>query len=270
MVDVEPLQRAVVDVHARVVAGARCVVDKRAERQIHLIAGEDGAIDEVDPLVIVGALLANLGHRVEVAAGVAEAQVAQADVRKDRLELDLEPQRVAERAVRVGKGLEQIAVLVVGPSDHGPSIPHEHLHLEHRLMRQPVAERRGLDAQPGHGAAERDRLELRHDERHQPVRQRGIDEALVRRHPLYVGGPGGGIDGQDAIELAYVQAGGGGTRPRPEEVRGLLGEPDRVSWRNAGVLLAEAGLARLIRREGPGGHQATLPLRLSGHERGYC
>lgn len=144
--------------------------------------------------------------------------------------------------------------------------PWPHVILWRGRIEAPSAKsRQGLSAPPIASTGERG-----HDERHQPVRQRGIDEALVRRHPLYVGGPGGGIDGQDAIELAYVQAGGGGTRPRPEEVRGLLDEPDRVSWRNAGVLLAEAGLARLIRREGPGGHQATLPLRLSGHERGYC
>ena len=65
----------------------------------------------------------------------------------------------------------------------------EDVHLEHRLVRQPVAEAGRLDAEPGHRAAERDRAQLRHDERDQAVRQRRVDEVLVGAHALHVGGP---------------------------------------------------------------------------------
>ena len=50
----------------------------------------------------------------------------------------------------------------------------------------------GLDAQPGQRAAEGDGLQLRHHERHQAVRQRGVDQVLVRRHAADVGGAGPG------------------------------------------------------------------------------
>src|SRR5215218_8578834 len=50
-------------------------------------------------------------------------------------------------------------------------------------MRKAVAKRRGLNAKPGDGPAERDRLQLRHHQRRQLVRERGSDEILIRAHP---------------------------------------------------------------------------------------
>ena len=66
--------------------------------------------------------------------------------------------------------------------------PVKHVHLEHRLVRQPVAEAGRLDAEAGDRAAERDRAQLRHDQRDQAVRQRGVDEVLVGAHALHLGG----------------------------------------------------------------------------------
>ena len=80
------------------------------------------------------------------------------------------------------------------------------VHLQHRLVRQAVAKRRGLDAEPGDGPAERDRLQLRHHQRRQPVGQRGGDEVLVRAHPGHIGGPGLGVDRDDARQPRGVQA----------------------------------------------------------------
>jgi hypothetical protein len=70
----------------------------------------------------------------------------------------------------------------------------EHLDLAHRLVRQPVPERARLDSEPGHRAAERDGLQLRHHGRHQPVRERRVDQVLVRGHALHVGGAGVRVD----------------------------------------------------------------------------
>jgi hypothetical protein len=81
----------------------------------------------------------------------------------------------------------------------------EHVHLDHRLVRAAVAVRRRLDAQPGHRAAERDRLELRDDERHEPMTQRRVDEVLVRRHPEHVGGARLRVHRQDAVEAGRVE-----------------------------------------------------------------
>ncbi|MEJ7718626.1 MAG: hypothetical protein WKF31_11915 [Thermoleophilaceae bacterium] len=103
--------------------------------------------------------------------------------------------------------MEEVAVLVVGAGDHDPSVAGEHLHLEHRLVWQPVAERRGLDPEAGHRAPEGDGLQLRHHERHQPVAQRCVHQVLVGGHPLDVRGAGLRIDGQHAVEPAHVEAG---------------------------------------------------------------
>ena len=71
---------------------------------------------------------------------------------------------------------------------------------------RPLRKRRGLDAEPGDGPAERDRLQLRHHQRRQPVRERGGDEVLVRAHPGHIGGPGVGVDRDDARQPRGVQA----------------------------------------------------------------
>ena len=78
-------------------------------------------------------------------------------------------------------------------SSPGPGRDHlagagEHVHLEHRLVRQPVAEAGRLDAEAGDRAAEGDRPQLRDDERDQPVRQGRVDEVLVGAHALHLGG----------------------------------------------------------------------------------
>ena len=84
------------------------------------------------------------------------------DERLDGLELDAQTHGVAERPVRIGERAIQIGVLVGRRGDHLPGAG-EDVHLQHRLVRQPVAERRRLDAEAGDRAAEGDGLQLRHD-----------------------------------------------------------------------------------------------------------
>ena len=77
------------------------------------------------------------GQRVEVV----EPDVAQPDERLDRLEVDDQPQRVAQRAVGVGQRAEQVAMLAVGAGDDDLAGAGQHLDLAHRLVRQAEPER---------------------------------------------------------------------------------------------------------------------------------
>jgi hypothetical protein len=89
----------------------------------------------------------------------------------NRLEFDLEAQRVAEAAVGIGEAEEQVAVIAVrcGPDDLSGT--GEHVHRGDRLVRASVAEAGGLDPETGHRAAEGDGAQLWHAQRHKPVRQ---------------------------------------------------------------------------------------------------
>ncbi len=127
-----------------------------------------------------------------------------------RLELDPQPRGVAQRAVGVGEGVEQV---VARPGGDHLARAGEHVHLRDRLVRQSVAEAGRLDAEAGHGAAERDRAQLRHHHRDQSVRQGRVDEVLVGAHALHVGGAGRRVDLDHAGQAGDVEAGRGGSLP---------------------------------------------------------
>ncbi len=129
------------------------------------------------------------------------------DERLDGLELDPQPHRVAERAVRIRERPEEVGVLVWGRRDDLAGSG-EDVHLEHRLVRHPVAEGGRLDAQAGDRTSERDRLQLRDDERSEPEGQRRGHEVLVGAHPGDVGRPGHRVDLDDARQPGGVEAGG--------------------------------------------------------------
>jgi len=132
--------------------------------------------------------------------------VAQRDVRRHRLEGDPQPDGVAEAAVGVGEGGEQVGVLVVGGRRHDLPVAGEDVHLEHRLVRQAVAERRRLDAESGHRAAQGDGPQLWDDHRHQAVRQGRVDEVFVGAHALDVGGACLGVDRDHTVQPGDVEA----------------------------------------------------------------
>ena len=209
--------------------------------------------------------------RLRQQPGVVEAHVAQRDVGADRLELDAQPGGVAERAVGVGEGVEQ---LVAGPGGDHLAGAGEHVHLDDRLVRQAAAEAGGLDAEAGDRAAEGDRAQLRDDERHQAVGQRRVDEVLVGRHAGHVGGAGLGVDEDHPVEAADVEAGRVRRLAGPEEVGGLLRQPDRLTWGDGGVRRAQPlDRARVLRpRHFPGSHGVQLSasrrrLRRAGRSR---
>ena len=92
-------------------------------------------------------------------------------------------------------------------------------------MGQPVTERCRLDAQPRHGPAQRDRLELRHDERRQSVGQGRVDQVLVRAHAGDIGGAGLGVDPEDVGQPGDVQPACIAFGAGAEQVRGRFGKP---------------------------------------------
>src|SRR5438270_168433 len=75
MVDATPLDRAIVDVHAGVVAGGGRLVCERAERQIELVGAEDRAVEKVHGIALEGSPRAQLRHRGQAGCRLPEANV---------------------------------------------------------------------------------------------------------------------------------------------------------------------------------------------------
>jgi hypothetical protein len=240
---------AVEDLLAGVVAHPRPgLLAERAERQVLLPRREHRAVHEVGPF-----RAADLGDRGGQVGGLHLA-VLEPDVRRNRLQLDLQPQRVAEGAVGVGEAGEQVGVLAVGRGRDDLAVGGENVHLEHRLVRQPVPERGGLDAEPGHRSAERDRLQLRDHERHEPVRQRGVDQVLVGGHALHVSRACHVVDGDHAGERGRVESAHRFGAAEAEQVRGPLGQPHPRARRQRPVPRDEIGDRRVV----PGGRQGHV------------
>ena len=106
------LQGAVKDRVARVVGGARGVIGLEGEHQVLLFRGEGYAVKPVHRAAVPRSGGGDGAKRfLEVTQGV-EACVLQLHVRRDVLQLDLQAHRVAEGAVRVGEGAEEVHVLL--------------------------------------------------------------------------------------------------------------------------------------------------------------
>ena len=89
---------------------------------------------------------------------------------------------------------------VVGATQEHPAIAGQHVKLEQRFVHEPVLERRGFDADTGGRAPESDRLQLRHDGRHDARCERLLDDRLVGRHPLRLDPALRGVDCEYMIE----------------------------------------------------------------------
>ena len=97
-------------------------------------------------------------------------------------------------------------MVVVRRTGDDPSVRKRHVHFEHGFVNQTVTKRRRLDADPGHGAAYGDRLELWHHTWHDPVGQRGLDECVVGSHALHVDPAVGNIDVQHVDQVPGRQS----------------------------------------------------------------
>ena len=164
---------------------------------------------------------------------VAEPHVTHRDERPDRLQLDPEPGGVPEGAVGVREPGEQVGVLAVRARGDDVAGAGEDVDLEHRLVRQPGAERRRLDAEAGDRAAERDRLAAagrrtarspcgrvaatRFSYVHMPCTSAVRSRSLIEITPS-----------RPATSSPGASHGG----PRPEQVRRPLREPHRPPGRD--------------------------------------
>ncbi len=255
-----PPDRLVVDLLPGVIAAPGRDVAERPDGQVQLARRERDPVDEVRAVTAQAALRRGLRDRVHAGFRRAERKVAQVHERLNRLEFDREGQGVAEGAVGVREAAEQGGVLVVSGGADDAAVTGEDLHLGHGLVRKAVAQRAGLDANPGHGTAERDRLELGHDQGHQPVPERGVGQVLVGGHAADPRRPALRVDPQDVAERGYIQ---GSLRSRaglahPEQVRRALGQPYRRARREGRVRLAQPGHRGLMRA---GSHADILPVK---------
>ena len=165
-------------------------------------------------------------HVGEARRGVGVAQVLDLHVGLDGQGTRGELQGVAERSVRVRNAEEEIAVLVLRRASENAAIARHHVDCGDVVVHEPMAERRGLDAHAGHRAAQRDRLELRHDRGHHAVRERRVGEIDVAHHSLGFDEPGGGVDRKHVIEALEIDRGPRARLAVAEEVRCFLGESD--------------------------------------------
>src|SRR5690606_16775198 len=192
-----------------------------------------------------------------------EPEVPQRDIRLYGLGLDGEGERVAERPVAVGEGMEQVRVLVVRCSGQDVPGAGEDAHCGDRLVRQAAAEAGRLDAKTGDGPAEGDGLELRDDQRHDAVGEELVDQLLVCREPADHGRSGSVVGRlghfEDAGELGQVEPAGGGVA-WPEQVGRLLGQAHPLHRADV-RLRTRDGAVKVCRT---GGHGLILPQSPTG------
>ena len=145
-------------------------------------------------------------------------------------------------------------MLVVGGAGDDAPVAREHVHRDDRVVDEPVAKRRRLDADARDGAAERNRLQLRHDRGHRAGRERGIGEVDERGHALGLDPLRLGIHAQHAVEMREIDARRTPACAIAEEIGRPLGEPD--------------GRAARIAGRGERGRQSRRLLGVPGHEAG--
>ena len=237
-----PLDRAVEHVLAGVVGGGPGLVGEAGEGQVHLAGRERGGVEAVDRLPVPLLRRRHVGQGLGGALGVVEPHVPQRHEGRHRLEPDRQPGGVAEAAVGVRERVEE---RVARPAGDELAAAGEDVHLQDRLVRQAVAERRRLDAEARDRAAEGDGAQLRHDVRDEPVRQGGVDEVLVGAHALHVGGAALDVHGDDAVEAGDVETGDPGDCARAEEVGGPLRQAHGGALGD-GVVGAAQALHRLV------------------------
>jgi hypothetical protein len=211
---VVPLRdRAVVDALEGVIADVRRLVGEVRHGDEHLVGREHRAVDEVGVARVEAPL-----ELLEVDAPVEVVEVEEMHVGLHGQRLRLHAQRVAERAVGVGKAEEEIRVLVGrGAGDDAP-VAQQDVQLEHRVVHEALAVRGGFDADARERAAQRNGLELRHHRGHHALPQAGRDQSLVGHHALGFDPARLRIDREHVAESADVEPAARLRRPVAEEI----------------------------------------------------
>src|SRR5271166_3350489 len=166
------------------------------------------------------------------------------DVLLRRDELYLEPQHVAQRAVRVREAEEQIGFLR-WRANRGAAITQQDLHLLDGFVDEAVLERGRLDANSADSSANGDGLELRHDGRKQAELQGLVGKFFVACHALDLGDAAAGIDAEHMMERPHVNALRAGLDAMAKQVRGGLRKTDVAAACARPSQLADESLAPL-------------------------
>ena len=220
--------RAVEDPLSRIVARRFGGIESLLEtpqREVCRVPREDDSVQEVDRLAVPGTRRDDLPDRLGQRLQRVERQVSQPDERRHRLDVDGERHGIPEGAVGVGEGAKEVSVRARRRRGDDLARADEDVHRADRFVRQPVPETARLDPQASHGTAHGDGAQLRHDERHDPGREGGVDDALVGRHPLHRRGPGHRVDVDHPGQRRHIQARTHRGRPRAEQVGRPLGQP---------------------------------------------
>ena len=141
-------------------------------------------------------------------------------------------------------------MLVVRPAGDDAPVAGQDLQRGDRIVDEPLAERRRLDADSSHRTAQRDRLQLRDHGWHDPVREGGIGKRDVGDYSLRLDDARLGVDPDHLIEMREIDPRRLLRRPVAKQVRRRLVEAEAgAAARHRGQLLLQAG--SLV---GVGGH----------------
>mmetsp|Transcript_30189 Transcript_30189/g.83029 ORF Transcript_30189/g.83029 Transcript_30189/m.83029 type:complete len:254 (+) Transcript_30189:950-1711(+) len=128
------------------------------------------------------------------------------DQRLGRLDPHAQPQQVAEAPERVGQRGEEVGIFVARADRDDLARSDEDVRLKQALVHEAMLEGGGFNADANDAAADRDRLELRHDQWHPAVFGRLGHERLEGRRPLDIAPTLVGVDLDNVAERAQVQA----------------------------------------------------------------
>jgi hypothetical protein len=231
-----------VDVLVAVVAAPGRVADEAADAEHLLAAREHHAVDEI------GRAGAGVLQGIEELVRGGEVMVPHVHGRQHRQRGRPHAHRIAERAIRIRKAEEEVALLVVRRTDDKLAVRQQHFDLQQRVVHEPVPERRRLDADARGRAPDRDRLQLRHHGRHAPLQQGRRDEILVRRAAFGVHPAGVGIVPQYVMQRSQVDPVARRGPAIAKQVRGRLRQRERAG-RRLFQLRRRLGHAQRMRRQ---------------------
>ena len=171
--------RAVIDLLEGVVAQVRGCLDEGPAHDVELARREHHAVEKRG--------VARGGDRRDVGEArrrIGIALMLDMDIRFDRHRPLRDLERVAQRPVRIGEAVEEVAMRVVARAGEDPPVAGEHFERGDGVVDEAVPERRRFDAHTGKRTAERDRLQLRHDLRHEVLCERRVGKIREGRHAL--------------------------------------------------------------------------------------
>ena len=177
-----------------------------------------------------------------------KAQVGQTHIGLDRHAFDLKAQDVSQRTVRVGEAVKEIPVLIVGCAADDLTAAQQHIHFQHRFVRQAEAKRRRFDANAAHRPSDGDRFQLWYDGRHQSVCECSVSQCFVSHHAFGFNNALCRVHREHVLKVTDIKR-VALDLAIPKQVGCRFAEAD-VSPRSATQVLGEALLALLVTHSG--------------------